>query len=94
MDGVVVFVAQYLYVLLLGLQSLNVNQRHFVLAAITSFVLGIGGFYLTSVIGNARGQELTAIWYGFVFSGPAGITSAMVLQPHLVRLYARLKKHR
>jgi hypothetical protein len=88
-EAALVFLAQYVYVLLLGLQSLNVNQRRFGMAAATSFLLGILGFLTTSIVGAAKGMELSLLWWGFVVSGPVGIVSAMLLQPHLVRLFTR-----
>jgi hypothetical protein len=88
-DALLVFAAQYLYVLLMGLQSLNVNQRRYVWAAVTSFLLGALGFLTTSIVGAAKGMELTLLWWCFVVSGPVGIVSAMHLQPWLVKVFAR-----
>lgn len=86
-DSILVFVLQYVYVLLLGLQSLNVHQRRYVGAAITSLLLGIGGFYVTSVVGSSRGMTLSSVWWGFVLAGPAGITTAIAIHPWLVRRF-------
>lgn len=69
------------------LQSLNVNQRRYLAAAVTSFLLGIGGFFLTSVIGEAKGQEGTVLWWAFVLAGPAGIVLAIAVHPLLVRAF-------
>lgn len=82
-----VFGAQYCYVLLLGLQSLNVQQRRYLAAAVCSFLLGVGGFYVTSVVGSSRGLTFEAVWWGFTLSGPAGITTAMLIHPWLVRVF-------
>jgi hypothetical protein len=91
MTAFYVFAAQYVYILLLGLQSLNVNNGQYLMAAVTSTLLGLFGFYLTSVIGDARDMEFTTLWWGFVLSGPAGITSAMKLHPYLKRLFGGSK---
>ena len=88
-DALLVFVAQYAYVLLLGLQSLNVNQRRYVAAAVVSFLLGIGGFFVTSIIGAARALTFTALWWGFCLSGPAGIVTAMRIPPWMVSKFSR-----
>jgi hypothetical protein len=88
-DALMVFAAQYVYVLLLGLQSLNVNQRRYGMAAATSFLLGVLGFLTTSIVGAAKGMELSLLWWCFVLSGPIGILSAMHLQPWLVRKLSR-----
>lgn len=86
-DAALIFAAQYIYILLLGLQSLNVRDRHFVGAAVTSFLLGVLGFFVTSIVGGARGMEFSMLWWGFVFSGPAGIVTAMVIHPWLVDFF-------
>lgn len=86
-EAALVFVAQYAYVLLLGLQSLNVHQRRFIGAAVTSLLLGVGGFFVTSVVGSSKGLTLSVVWWGFVLAGPAGITTAMAIHPWLVRRF-------
>lgn len=88
-DVALVFVAQYGTVLLLGLQSLNVNQRRYVAAAITSLLLGVAGFFTTSVIGAAKGMTLSALWWSFVLAGPCGIVTAIWAHPALIRLIRR-----
>lgn len=90
-DVAIVFIAQYLMVLLLGLQSLNVRDRHYVGAAVTSFLLGVCGFFITSTVGSAKGMVLTTLWWGFVLAGPCGIVTAMLIHPWLVRLFGRLR---
>lgn len=89
-DAALIFAAQYIYILLLGLQSLNVRDRHYVGAAVTSAMLGVLGFFVTSIVGDARGMEFTVLWWSFVASGPAGIVSAMLLHPRLVSFFGRL----
>lgn len=84
-DAAFIFAAQYIYILLLGLQSLNVNQKRYVMAAACSFLLGTLGFYVTAVVGDARDLTFTVLWWGFVFAGPAGICTAMWIHPYLVR---------
>jgi hypothetical protein len=88
-DSLLVFAASYLNVLLLGLQSLNVHQRRFVGAAICSTLLGVSGFVVTSIIGDARGLTLSVLWWAFVLSGPAGIVTAMAIHPWLVKVFTR-----
>lgn len=86
-EAVLVFFAQYAYVLLLGLQSLNVHQRRYVGAAVTSMLLGVGGFFVTSIVGSSKGMTFSSVWWGFVFAGPAGITTAIAIHPWLVRRF-------
>ena len=89
LEVALVFVAQYIFVLLLGLQSLNVRDRHYFGAAVTSFLLGVGGFFLTSTIGSAKGMALTPLWWSFVLAGPCGIVTAIAVHPHLVKFFGR-----
>lgn len=79
-----VFAAQFVYVLLLGLQSLCVNHGHYRAAAFNSFMLGSFGFFLTQQIAAAKGAETNWFVYAaFVVSGPLGITSSMWLHRHV-----------
>ena len=90
-EALAVFAAQLVYVLLLGLQSLNVNGRHYAMAVSTSFALGTLGFYLTAAVAEVQKAGLYGpIWWGFVLAGPVGIALAIWVHPHLARLYRRL----
>jgi hypothetical protein len=84
-DAALIFAAQYVCILLYGLQSLNVNQRRYIMAAVCSFLLGVLGFYVTSIVGGAADMTWTFLWWGFVFAGPAGICTAIWIHPFLVR---------
>jgi len=86
MQEIGIFFAQYLTVLLMGLQSLNVIERRFMLAGITSIALGACTYHLTAVIGAAQSSQGSALWLAFIFAGPLGIWTAMLLQPFLVIL--------
>lgn len=90
-DAASVFFAQYAMVALLGLQSLNVNRGHKILAVCTNFLIGIASFYLTATVGKAAADPMTPVWIGFVLAGPLGITTSMIVHPHIVRLYGRFK---
>ncbi len=79
MAAVVVFVSQYLYVLLLGLQSLNVNHNRKASAMATSFVLGSFGFFLTATIADNRGDTFGVVWWAYVLAGPFGIVTSMFI---------------
>lgn len=87
--AVLVFIAQYVYILLMGLQSLNVNQRRYTAAAVCSFLLGTLGFFVTAIVGDARGLTFTTLWWGFVLAGPAGIVTAMKIHPWMVSTFSR-----
>lgn len=89
-DAVLVFGAQFIYVMLLGLQSLNVNGRHYAMAITTSFALGTLGFYLTAAVAEVRlAGQFGPVWWGFVLAGPAGISLAIWVHPHIRDWYQR-----
>lgn len=82
-DAIIVFAAQFVYVLLLGLQSLNVNHDHRAAAAGTSTMLGMLGFHLTGTIAAAKGDTWSWVWWAFVAAGPIGVVSSMALHKRL-----------
>ena len=78
-DALLVFTAQFIYVLLLGWQSLAVNHGRHAQAAFKSFLLGSLGFYMTGVVAAAKSEIGGLIWFAYVCSGPAAVTTSMVL---------------
>ena len=78
-DSALVFVIQFAYVLLLGLQSLNVNGGHRTAAAATSLALGMCGYQITSAIAAHRGEFCSVVWWAYVLAGPCGIVSSMAV---------------
>ena len=88
-DMMLVFASQFVYVMLLGLQSLNVNGRHYALAATTSSMLGVLGFWITATIAQ-KPHVGTAIWWAYLAAGPAGICASIYLHPKVAGIYARL----
>jgi hypothetical protein len=87
MTELILFISTYILVFALGLQSLNVNNGHYILAALTSFVIGAGQMVLYKLAPNASWSEIAA----YLSGGPFGITSAMWAHPRLARLLARRK---
>ena len=79
------FASTYVLVFALGLQSLNVNNGHYYLAAMTSMVIGSGQMVLYKLAPNADWLAIAA----YLAGGPVGITSAMWAHPRLAR---KLKK--
>lgn len=78
--ALIVFVAQYVYVLLLGWQSLNVQANRRIHAACCSGMLGVLGFALIGQIAAAREAPLFApVWWAYILAGPCGILTAMRL---------------
>lgn len=80
------FCSQFAIVMLLGLQSLNVNNGHHWAAFLTSF--GIGGFHL--VLYKALPDAGVSVAIAYLLGGPFGILAAMWLHPRMTR---KPKKH-
>jgi len=81
-----IFLAQFLMIFLLGLQSINVNRGHKLLAALTSFGLGIAGFYVTGTIAQAYQEGMfSSMFLSFILSGPCGIVVSMMVHPKIVK---------
>lgn len=73
MDALIIFGATFLAVFALGLQSLNVNQGHYIAAAATSTLISTGHIYLYELMPQASlGTRL-----GYYLGGIAGITASM-----------------
>lgn len=81
MTELTLFVSTFVLVFALGAQSLNVNNGHFLLAAVTSFVIGAGQMVLYKLAPNASWTEIAA----YLMGGPFGITAVMRVHPYLVR---------
>lgn len=78
-DALLVFAAQFIYVLLLGWQSLAVNHGRHAQAAFNSFLLGSLGFYMTGIVAAAKSEIGGLIWAAYVSSGPLAVVTSMVL---------------
>jgi hypothetical protein len=84
------FASTFVLVFALGAQSLNVNNGHYIAAAITSFVIGSGQMILFKLAPNASWTEITA----FLIGGPFGITASMWAHPRLTKILKRNKNHK
>ena len=85
-DIVMVFVAQFVLIFLLGIQSLNVNRGHYFLAGLTSLMLGVVGFYITGTVAAAHKEGMySGVWWAFIIGGPLGIITSMKLHPIIHR---------
>lgn len=87
MTELALFCSTFVLVFALGAQSLNVNNGHYVAAALTSLVIGAGQMVLFKLAPEASWSEIAA----FVSGGPFGITASMWAHPHLVRVLKRRK---
>ena len=77
-DIILVFLTQFAYVCVMGLQSLAVNAGRYAQAAIQSFALGAAGFFITSQIAK-RGEFGSGTFWSYVLAGPAGIITSMLI---------------
>lgn len=81
MTALALFASTFVLVFALGLQSLNVNGRHYVAAFFTSFLIGGGNLVLFKLAPDATGMEIAA----FLLGGPFGIIAAIAAHPWLVK---------
>lgn len=85
-----IFLAQFVMIWFLGLQSINVNRGHKLIAALTSFCLGVAGFYVTGTIAEVYHEGMfTSMFLSFVLAGPCGIVSAMYCHPRIIKALGR-----
>ena len=79
------FASTFMLVMLLGLQSLNVNNGHHWAAFITSFGIGASNLVLFKLAPDANTTEMLA----YLLGGPLGILAAMWLHPRLALWFKR-----
>lgn len=80
----------FVLVFALGFQSLNVNGGHYVLAFLTSLVIGVANLVLFKLAPNATPTEMAA----FLAGGPFGIVASMWVHRRYVRRSDRLPVER
>lgn len=75
-----IFLAQGIYVLLLGLQTINVADRNYAGAVGVSLALGMLGFWLTAIIAELKTDGVYSFsWWAFIIAGPIGIALSIWL---------------
>lgn len=85
MTALALFVSTFVLVFALGLQSLNVNGRHYVAAFFTSFAIGASNLVLFKLAPDAGAMEVAA----FMIGGPLGIITSMWAHPRLIKMMRR-----
>lgn len=73
MTELILFASVFVSVFALGVQSLNVNNGHYVAAFLTSFVIGTASLALYRYMPDPTATQITA----YLLGGPLGIVSAM-----------------
>lgn len=86
MTALALFAATFLLVLFLGLQSLNVNGGHRLLAALTSFGISSANIIILKTMPGPTGLLEVA---AYCLGGPAGILVSMAIHPWMVRRFGR-----
>ncbi|HLX30765.1 MAG TPA: hypothetical protein VKV24_19995 [Casimicrobiaceae bacterium] len=91
MTALILFASTFGVVFALGLQSLNVNGGHRLLAAMTSFAIGSCQLALFKVLpGPTSPAEIAC----YLVGGPLGIVAAMGAHPWLAARLGRRIAHR
>lgn len=85
-----VFASTYVSVFTLGLQSLNVNQGHYLAAAVTSFFIGTGHIFLYKYMPSSGVPELV----GYYLGGILGITTSIWFHKRVRAWWAQRKAAR
>lgn len=85
MTELYLFLSTAALVFLLGAQQLNVHGNHYILAALTSLLIGGAQIYLWRTMPSASPSEIIAVLAG----GPVGIFLAMYLHPRMIKLARR-----
>ena len=81
MDVVVVFVSQFVFVLLRGMQQINVVAGRKKMAAATSLGLGVTGLAVLDILTNSFVKESHwSVYVSYLVSGVAGILAAMWIE--------------
>jgi hypothetical protein len=87
MTELILFASSALVVFALGLQQLNVQGNHYILAILTSYAIGALNLFIWHAVPNMTWSQIAATLNG----GPVGIVAAMWAHPRLVRVL-RLRK--
>lgn len=85
MTELALFASTFMLVMLLGLQSLNVNNGHHWAAFFTSFGIGASNLVLFKLAPDANTTEMAA----YMLGGPFGILAAMWLHPKIALWFKR-----
>lgn len=82
------FLSQGALVYLLGIQTLNVVGRHYVLTAVTSFALAVCGYYANAAVAYAGFDGIGgSIWWSYCLAGTVTVPLSIWSHPKIVALY-------
>ena len=91
MNEISIFVAQFSLIYLLAIQQQNITGKHHLAATITSLLLGLCGWTVTSTIAAAHQEGLwSSIGISFLVAGPLAVNVAMTTHSKVIKfLYGR-----
>jgi len=79
-NELIVFVSQFMLVFLLGFQTQNVIRGFYFQAALTSFLLGLAGWFTITIVSKMNAIDfMTLMFFAYIVAGPLAIISAMKL---------------
>lgn len=78
-SALLVYLSTFVTVFALGLQSLNVNQRMFIFAAVTSLAISSGHLWLYKIMPHPTWLDLG----GYYAGGVTGILASMWVHPYI-----------
>ena len=68
----------------------NVSSVCALIAAMTSFCLGVTGFYVTGTIAEVYEDGMfTTMFLSFVLAGPCGIVTSMICHPYIIKFFGK-----
>lgn len=89
MSELLLFVSAFGIVFMLGFQSLNVNGGHYILAFLTSFLVGTFNLALYKMVPDAHTPLQIA---AYLTGGPLGIVAAMLVHRRWVQPWMKRQK--
>jgi hypothetical protein len=87
-SAALVFASTFVTVFALGVQSLNVNQRMYLAAGVTSLAISSGHLWLYKIMPQPSWFDLA----GFYIGGVTGITCSIAAHPHIKAWLQRWRK--
>ena len=72
------FVSTFITVFALGFQSQNVNNGHYLAAALASFFIGAGNLFILKLVPDGDGLSIAA----YLIAGPIAIVTSMIVHRH------------
>jgi hypothetical protein len=86
MTAVLIFIAQFAMIFLLGWQQQNIAKRLYLQAAITSMLIGIAGWFSITILATMRTFDILSIVFAaYIVAGPMAIVLSMHAHDHIFK---------